>query len=146
MLSLGSAEFIEVAENIKTFEIKLERLMGQKVKLLITELNQFAERNVFTEALFMQKVIEATAKFGGVSVSELKGKSRETPLPDLRYIAYTIIKDTYPKVSHQNIGELFGGRDHSSVSHGLDKFKDMWSLEPPFREKYLTIKKTLNNG
>lgn len=140
MLNIDSAALIEVAESIKNYELKLEKILGQKVKLQIVELEKADERNVFAEYLFMKKVVEATAKIGCVPVSELTGKSREQPLPELRFIAYTIIKDTFPKISQQTIGEMFSGRDHSTISSGLDKFKDLWNTEPDFRKKYLNIK------
>lgn len=145
MLNLGSEAMLEIAENITSFELKIERLMGQKVKVQIVELEERPDRNVWNEFKFMNRVIEVTAACGRVSEAMLKGKSHETPLPDLRYIAYTIIKDKFPKASQKSIGEVFGGRDHSSVAHGLKQFNDLWHTEPSFRMKFLTIKKALGD-
>jgi chromosomal replication initiation ATPase DnaA len=141
MIDLNRESLFEVAENIKKYESKLAAIFGKKVTLHIVELeDDVEERNVFSEFLFMKKVIEVTATQGCVSQNDLCSKSREDHLVELRAIAYTIIKENYPKASLQSIGKMFSGRDHATVSHGLDIFKDKWQDDKSFRNKYITIR------
>jgi chromosomal replication initiation ATPase DnaA len=141
MIDLNRESLVEVAEAIKKYETKLSSIFGKNVKLHIVELEDDEdERNVFTKFLFMKKVIEVTATQGCVSQNDLCSKSREEHLVELRAIAYTIIKESYPKVSLQSIGKMFSGRDHATVSHGLDIFRDKWQDDKSFRNKYITIR------
>lgn len=95
-----------------------------------------------SKTTFMNAVIEATAKAGDVTKNQLIGKSRWEPLPELRYMAYTIIKDKNPKCTLKDIGEMFT-RDHSSIVHGLKTFARLWQDGTELRQKYLTIKKSI---
>jgi chromosomal replication initiator protein len=54
------------------------------------------------------------------SVEALKGKSRQRPLVSARQIAMYIFRDM-TELSYPAIARLFGGRDHTTVIHAVDK-------------------------
>jgi len=56
----------------------------------------------------------------GFSVEALKGKSRQRPLVDARQIAMYVFRDM-TELSYPAIARLFGGRDHTTVIHAVDK-------------------------
>jgi chromosomal replication initiator protein len=56
----------------------------------------------------------------GFSVEALKGKSRQRPLVSARQIAMYVFRDM-TELSYPAIARLFGGRDHTTVIHAVDK-------------------------
>ena len=51
-----------------------------------------------------------------------------------RQVAMYLIKETLD-TSLVRIGELFGGRDHSTVIHSIRKVEDQMERDPVFREQ-----------
>ena len=70
-------------------------------------------------------IIETVSEHFGISVADLKSASRDAKTTSARHIAMYLCRsmtDTPLKM----IGSLLGGRDHSTVKHGVDKVsKDM---------------------
>ena len=70
-------------------------------------------------------IIETVSEHFGISVADLKSASRDAKTTNARHIAMYLCRsmtDTPLKM----IGSLLGGRDHSTVKHGVDKVsKDM---------------------
>jgi chromosomal replication initiator protein len=58
----------------------------------------------------------------GYSVEALKGKSRQRPLVTARQIAMYIFRDL-TDLSYPAIAREFGGRDHTTVIHAVDKIQ-----------------------
>jgi chromosomal replication initiator protein len=56
----------------------------------------------------------------GHTVEALKGKSRQRPLVSARQIAMYVFRDM-TELSYPAIARLFGGRDHTTVIHAVDK-------------------------
>jgi chromosomal replication initiator protein len=56
----------------------------------------------------------------GFSVEALKGKSRQRPLVAARQISMYVFRDM-TELSYPAIARLFGGRDHTTVIHAVEK-------------------------
>jgi len=65
-------------------------------------------------------ILDATAKTFGFTLEELCGHSRRRPLVTARQIAMYVMRDmtdfSYPAIARE-----FGGRDHTTVIHGVEK-------------------------
>ncbi len=70
------------------------------------------------------KIIEITAKSFGFSVDELCSASRRRPLTTARQIAMYLCREL-TDYSYPAIGNEFGGRDHTTVIHGVSKVSSM---------------------
>ena len=46
--------------------------------------------------------------------------------------------------SLDNIGSLLGGRDHSTIIHGINKIQDEYDSSESLRNQIETIKKKIN--
>ena len=62
----------------------------------------------------------------GQSVEALRGKSRQRPLVTSRQIAMYVFRDM-TDLSYPAIARLFGGRDHTTVIHAVEKIQRLMS-------------------
>ncbi len=69
-------------------------------------------------------VIDVTASHYGLSRTELLGPSRKQPLARFRQIAMYLCRE-HTDLSLPKIGAAFGGRDHTTVIHAVEKIKGL---------------------
>jgi len=69
------------------------------------------------------KLLEFVASDRGVSINELVGQNRSSKIAEPRQLAMYILR-VFLEISQPQIGELLGGRDHTTVIHGINKIKD----------------------
>jgi chromosomal replication initiator protein len=72
------------------------------------------------KAITPQDILQATADMFGFSVSELCGTSRRRPLVTARQIGMYVFREV-TDFSYPAIAREFGGRDHTTVIHAVDK-------------------------
>lgn len=68
-------------------------------------------------------ILDLAANYFGISVSELIGRSRTAKIALQRQIIMYLIREE-TGASLPQIGELLGGRDHTTVIHGCDRIAD----------------------
>jgi len=116
----------KISSNIRELEGALIRvvayctLTGQPVTKANT---QQVLRDSFKEEeqnLSLEKIQRTVAEFFNLSVSELKSKRRSRSISRPRQIAMYLVRSLTDH-SLPEIGEYFGGRDHSTVLHGFNK-------------------------
>jgi len=73
-----------------------------------------------------QVIMNATAHYFGVTVSDLCGSSRTHVLVTARQIAMYLCREL-TDMSLPKIGQLFGGRDHTTVMHADRKIRQLLS-------------------
>jgi chromosomal replication initiator protein len=69
-------------------------------------------------------ILAATASSYGLTTQELVGPSRKQPLARYRQISMYLCRDL-TDLSLPKIGAHFGGRDHTTVIHAVDKIKSL---------------------
>jgi chromosomal replication initiator protein len=67
-------------------------------------------------------VISVAAEYFDLTADEIRSPNRSRPLVDARQIAMYLCREL-TDLSLPNIGERFGGRDHSTVLHATNKVK-----------------------
>jgi chromosomal replication initiator protein len=65
-------------------------------------------------------IMDAVASTFGFTVEDLCGTSRRRPLVNARQIGMYVFREL-TDFSYPAIGREFGGRDHSTVMHAVDK-------------------------
>ena len=65
-------------------------------------------------------ILHEVAAYFGVSVDDLKSQNRSKPIVSARQIAMYLLRDL-TELSLPKIGEVFGGRDHTTVLHAYQK-------------------------
>ncbi len=80
------------------------------------------------------EVRERTAEAWGVSVEALTSKRRNRSITVPRQVAMYLIK-TNLDLPYSDIGQLFGGRDHSTVIHSVNKVEADMASDSSFRSR-----------
>ena len=73
-----------------------------------------------------EELLAEMAAILGFDVVALKGKSRQRPLVTSRQIAMYAFRNL-TELSYPSIARLFGGRDHTTVIHAVDKVQKLMS-------------------
>jgi len=81
-----------------------------------------------------EEIRERAAEEWNVTVDALISKRRTKPLTVPRQVAMYLIKTTLD-LPYTEIGSLFGGRDHSTVIHSVNKVEADMAGDPEFRER-----------
>ncbi len=124
-------EFIAtlVSDNIRELEGALTRVtafaaltQGQIDLALAESVLQDLLPGHEAKSLTANDIILATAGSYGFSVEEVTGKSRRQPLVLCRQVAMYLCRDL-TDLSLPKIGNAFGGRDHTTVMHSVDKVR-----------------------
>ena len=69
-----------------------------------------------------EEMLTEIALYLGFSVEALRGRSRQRPLVTARQIAMYVFREL-TDLSYPSIARLFGGRDHTTVIHAVDKIQ-----------------------
>jgi chromosomal replication initiator protein len=95
-------------------------------------------------ALTVVGIQQAVAKEWGVTPEGLRSKSRTKHLTTPRQVAMYLIRELLG-VQLVEIGGAFGGRDHSTVIHSLEKVTEMLEGDPDFRRRVSRLRGALEN-
>ncbi len=82
------------------------------------------------------------AEAWGVSAEGLQSKKRTKDLTVPRQVAMYLIKDLFG-LSLVEIGKMFGGRDHSTVIHSIDKVEEEMRTDEEFRARVEQARRSL---
>jgi len=120
-----------VSHNIRELEGALTRvtayaaLTGQQISLPMAQ-------EVLSDVIGMdadvpptaEGIIDITCNYYGLTAGELTGPSRKQPLARSRQIAMYLCRE-HTDLSLPKIGNAFGGRDHTTVLHAVEKIKGL---------------------
>ena len=124
-------EFIasKVSTNIRELEgalIRVTAYASLSGAPITTELAQQQLADLLTESQPKTRtdaeMLTEIAGYLGFEVEALKGKSRQRPLVTGRQIAMYVFREQ-TDLSYPSIARLFGGRDHTTVIHAVEKIQ-----------------------
>ncbi len=99
--------------------------------LAIDALKDYLSKSSFTKNN-IQKIQQVVAEYYNITVEDLKSKKRKASIAFPRqvaiYLCRTMTDESFPK-----IGIQFGGRDHSTVMHSVDKIDNEIKTNPQFK-------------
>lgn len=98
-----------------------------------------AEKERRTRRIRPGAVISKTAQYYDYKTGELTGKSRKAPLVAARHMAMYLLY-TELDVPYEQIGVMFGGRDHTTVMHAVEKIEGKLKSEPEVAKVVADIK------
>jgi len=71
----------------------------------------------------LQQILRAVCNYYSVKIEDVKSAKRTQELVIPRHVAMYLIY-SLTKTPYTSIGNFFGGRDHTSILHGIRKVED----------------------
>lgn len=122
-------EFIatKAQNNIRELEGALNLVIGRCEVLQVPfslESARAALNGMYQEAgrrgVTAETIITTVAEHFGLTVAEITGRRRTTRLVYPRHVAMYVLRDQLG-LSYPDIGRAMGGKDHTTIMHGVDK-------------------------
>ncbi len=137
-----------VSSNIRELEGALRRVAanaqftGQEVTLENTKewLKDILARQ--DRLVTLDNIQKTVADYFHVRVGDMLSKKRSRSIARPRQIAMGIAKELTTH-SLPEIGDAFGGRDHTTVIHACRKVQELRGLDQKFDQDYMTLIRTL---
>ena len=134
-------------EDTRRLEGFLRRLATEiqtkKVPLTPDLVSQLLGATVKEEALpktvSFKEVMEKVATYYNLKINQLKSAKRDRPIAFPRQILYYLLR-TELNLTLEEVGELCGGRDHTTVIHGVEKITNLLPVSEKIREDIKIIK------
>jgi chromosomal replication initiator protein len=126
-----------VSSNVRDLEGALNKLTAyaEYVKPVTLEIAQDLLRDVFAAPkqsnLSIDIIQREVAEYYRLSPSDLKGKKRSKSIVLPRQLAMYISRKL-TELSTIEVGQSFGGRDHTTVLHSCDKIENLMRSDPKF--------------
>ncbi len=131
----------KIRHNVRELEGALHRLAASSrfsnreidlelAKDTLKDLTQFQERKIS-----MENIQKTVADYFGIRVSELKSKRRNRQIARPRQIAMALAKEL-TSMSLPDIGDAFGGRDHTTVIHACKKVDELVKTDNKIKDDY----------
>ena len=92
----------------------------------------------------IENIQKTVAEYYKIKVSDLLSKRRNRSVARPRQVAMTLSKELTNK-SLPEIGDLFGGRDHTTVLHACRKIKQLTEENREIKEDYSNLLRTLTS-
>ena len=147
-------EFIatHAKENIRELEGALTRVCAY-AKLNNQELTIEIAKTVLQELIALRKpraitpevILDATAEKFGLSKEDIIGQRRHRPLVTARQIAMYVFREL-TELSYPAIAREFGGRDHTTVIHAVDKIGDLMPAKQQIYDDVTDLVQTIRSG
>ncbi len=90
-------------------------------------------------------ILEATATMFGFSVEELEGKSRRRPLVTARQVGMYVCREL-TDLSYPAIAREFGGRDHTTVIHAVEKIRALMGERRQIYDQVTELMQVIKTG
>ncbi len=90
----------------------------------------------------IESVLKQVARYFAITVDDLQSRSRKRAIAVPRQIAMYLLR-TETELSLPQIGKGIGGRDHTTVMHGIDKIEANIDLNSDLKRDVLSIRDAL---
>lgn len=118
------------------------RLTGHEITLDFAQVALKDLLNVQDKQITIENIIKTVAEYFNLRVADLLSKRRSRSVARPRQIAMALCKEL-TNHSLPEIGDAFGGRDHTTVLHACRKIADLRGKEPKVNEDYVNLGRIL---
>jgi chromosomal replication initiator protein len=94
------------------------------------------------QTLEPQQIVAAVAKAFGQPVQKLSERDRSAPVALARQVAMYLLREE-ARLSLPQIGEVLGGRDHTTVMHGCDKIAELMESDERLRRQVSELREQI---
>ncbi len=140
-----------VTDNIRELEGALIRVAAYAsihdvpVTLAIAEEQLHHLISAEARQLTPRMILDTTAEMFGMTIEDLTGKSRSRPLVTARQISMYVFRQM-TDFSYPAIGREFGGRDHTTVIHAVDKIGTLMKQRRAIFDQVTALMQRLGSG
>lgn len=140
----------QVRSNVRELEGALKRVVAYArftEKPMTLDLVKDALRDLIASAhkqVSIENIQKTVADFYKIKVADMFSKKRTRNLARPRQIAMALAKELTP-LSLPEIGDSFGGRDHTTVLHACRKVAELREQEQDISRDYLVLLQTLTS-
>jgi chromosomal replication initiator protein len=92
-----------------------------------------------------QLILDETAALFGFTTDEIISKHRQRPLVTARQIAMYVMREL-TELSYPNIARVFGGRDHTTVIHAVEKIGALMSKDRQIYDQVTRLMQSVRQG
>jgi chromosomal replication initiator protein len=145
LLPINIAQFIATqVEGLRELEGVLTRLHSQgEITLELAQKELKMAQNTQTKFLIPSEIMKTVGNYYGISIPLIKGDKRTKSIVTSRQILMYILRCDL-KLSFEEIGQLVGGRDHSTVMHAHDKIDLLLKSDNKTNQDIYQIRKLLS--
>ena len=151
-LEENTAFFIakQVRSNVRELEGALKRVFAYSRfsgRLITVETAKEALKDLLavqSRQVSMENIQKTVADFYKIKIIEMHSKRRTRTLVRPRQIAMSLAKEL-TSMSLPDIGNAFGGRDHTTVLHACRKVAELKEEDPTFNREYALLLQVLTN-
>lgn len=139
------AERITDARALEGFLLKLSTITFTSGNASLDErtiLNFLGKPREISSVLHPDTIIDTVCDYFHIRSTQLKGSKRDASLVKSRHICMYLLKEE-ARLTFVEIGNLLGGRDHTTVMHGVEKMKELLEKEERLIEEVRVIKKQI---
>ncbi len=141
---------VNIKSNIRELEGALNKLIAYSnlvqtditMEIAVKELQNIISPDKPLEVT-PELIVEVVAEHFGITMDQILSKSRSNDVAKPRQIAMYLCKNM-TDASLETIGKAVGGRDHSTVVHGIKKVADDISVDKSVERTVTTIRKKIN--
>lgn len=139
-----------IRSNIRELEGALRRVvanakfMGQPITVDFTKIALKDLIALQDKLVTIENIQKTVAEYFKIRVSDLLSKKRTRSIARPRQIGMALSKEL-TNHSLPEIGDAFGGRDHTTVLHACRKVEDLKINEPRIMEDYSNLMRTLSS-
>jgi chromosomal replication initiator protein len=136
----------KIQSNIRELSGALTRVVAyaqlMKADLTVDLANTVLQDILQHQALSVDEVLAAVAEYYRISLDDLKGRGRNKEVVTPRQMAMYFLREE-TDASLPQIGELLGGRDHTTVMYSVEKITQEIEQDDQRRREMLVIKERL---
>jgi chromosomal replication initiator protein len=143
---------LNVKTNIRELEGALNRLVAQALISQQDITKDFTKKtldNIIRSSLHKNfdphQVIKKVAEFFNLKEKDILGKSRQRKLVRPRQIVMYLLRDEL-KLTLPKIGEILGGKDHTTIIYGIKLIKSLIKKEQNIEQEITLIKESLHSA
>ncbi|MEO7775139.1 MAG: chromosomal replication initiator protein DnaA, partial [Steroidobacteraceae bacterium] len=137
-----------IRSNVRELEGALRRVIANSRftgKPITLEFTKDALKDLLTlqaRLVTIENIQKTVAEYYKVRVADLLSKRRSRSIARPRQVAMMLAKEL-TNHSYPEIGDAFGGRDHTTVLHACKRIKELQNTEQRVREDYSNLLRTL---
>lgn len=140
----------QIRSNVRELEGALRRvlanaqLLGEPITLDFAKTALQDVVAVQARFVTIENIQKTVAEYYSIRLGDLSAKTRSRSIARPRQIAMALAKELTSK-SYPEIGRAFGGRDHTTVLHGVRKVVELRAVDASVAEDYANLLRTLSS-